>query len=47
MSKMTNEEWLHTLTTEQLAEVIFNIRFGRYSPWGNVCIEEWLKQPHT
>ena len=53
----TNEEWIHTLNTEQLARWIVKIVDCDYCPVkqtkckNNVpCIaqiEKWLKQPHT
>ena len=48
----TNEEWLRSCTTEELAEFIRKQRDdwsdGWYSDWHSVDeIIEWLKQPHT
>ena len=54
----TNEEWLHTLNTEHLADVFFEYRYVNATPrqklWMSAseeCIKtdivEWLKQPHT
>ena len=49
----TNEEWLRSCTTEQLAEWIFNDRVEQSDWWyeqqGHTKAEviEWLKQPHT
>ena len=52
---MTNEEWLHTLNTEQLAEWIAKIvdcdccpvkrKFCDDNPC-KIRFAEWLKQPH-
>ena len=47
---MTNEEWLHTLNTEQLAECITNISFNTgYDSYDVVYqkITEWLKEKHN
>ena len=54
---MTNEEWLHSLNTEQLAEWINNIvDDGIIKAWmikNNCCgdylesVKWWLKQPRT
>ena len=49
---MTNEQWLRSLDTEQLAEWIFNDRVEQSDWWyeqqGHTKAEviEWLKQPH-
>ena len=53
---MTNEEWLHSLNTEQLAEWIAKIvdcdccpvkrKFCDDNPC-KIRFAEWLKQPHT
>ena len=51
--EMTNEEWLHTLNTEQLAEWIYQERWTHSDGWYELCghtvkeVVEWLKQPHT
>ena len=55
---MTNEEWLHTLNTEQLADWLRGVYWHCHEidcehcnyPWR--CMEKgdivkWLKQPHT
>ena len=55
---MTEQEWLQTCTTEQLADVFFEYRYTYATPrqklWMSAseeCIKkdivEWLKQPHT
>lgn len=49
---MTEEEWLRTCSTEELAEFIRKQRddwsAGWYSDWHKTEeIIEWLKQPHT
>ena len=53
--KMTNEEWLHTMNAEQLAEFLVMIQMSVMHPVkrGAVDMEkfieevvEWLKQPH-
>ena len=50
----TNEEWIHTLNTEQLAEVLFSwYKLGRRDVINNhtEVKKDWLierlKQPHT
>lgn len=49
---ITNEEWLRSCNTEQLAEWIFNDRVEQSDWWyeqqGHTKAEviEWLKQPH-
>ena len=43
---LTNEEWLRQCTTEQLAEVLCDIRYDYQVPWKNKGVVEWLKQPH-
>jgi len=44
---MTNEEYLRSCTTEQLAEAIYECVMTH--PWhiSKEVILEWLKQPHT
>lgn len=55
---LNEEEWLHTLNTEQLAEVFFDYRYVNATPQQQLWlsanedfvrggIAEWLKQPHT
>ena len=51
---LTNEEWLHTLSTEEKADLLFGTFYlaGRNDEkrgdWKGVdTIMEWLKQPHT
>ena len=55
---MTNEEYLKSCDTEQLADVFFEYRYVNATPrqklWMSAseeCIKadivEWLKQPHT
>ena len=55
---LTNEEYIHSLNTEQLANVFFEYRYVNATPrqklWMSAsekCIKtdivEWLKQPHT
>ena len=55
---MTNEEWLRSATTEQLADAFFDYRYINATPrqrlWLSASedfikcgIMEWLKQPHT
>ena len=55
---MTNEEYLRSLNTEQLADVFFDYRYANATPrqklWMSAseeCIKtdmvEWLKQQHT
>ena len=55
---MTNEEWLRSATTEQLAEFLYDIAY--FDNWSDAimndslinetavedAIEKWLKQPH-
>ena len=43
----TNEEWLRSCNTEQLAEEIYECVMTH--PWhiSKAVILEWLKQPHT
>lgn len=54
---LTEQEWLQTCTTEQLADVFFDYRYINATPrqklWMSAsekCIKtdivEWLKQPH-
>lgn len=48
---MSNEEWIKSMTTEELAEFIRKQRDdwsdGWYSDWHPFSeIVEWLKQPH-
>ena len=52
--KQTNEEWLHTLNTEQLAEVLFSwYKLGRldvinkHTELKKDWLIGWLKQPHN
>ena len=57
--EMTNEEWLRSATTEQLAESLFNIMANNeftlyllHTEKKSVqemkdAVVEWLKQPHT
>lgn len=56
---LTNEGWLRTATTEQLAEFLYDIAY--FDNWSDAimndslinetavedAIEEWLKQPHN
>lgn len=46
---ITNEEWLHTLTTEQLAEFLACVEAREYANYDEEtkAFIEWLKQPHT
>lgn len=55
--EMTNEEYLHSCNTEQVADVFFEYRYVNATPrqklWMSAseeCIKtdivEWLKQPH-
>ena len=54
---MTNEEYLRSLNTEQLAEAITDIVYEcrdsddcmdcRLGWCSKDCVVEWLKQPHT
>lgn len=49
---MTNEDWLRTCSTEELAEFIRKQRDDWSDGWYSDChrfeeILEWLKQPHT
>lgn len=51
--EQTNEEWLHTLNTEQLAEVLFSwYKLGRldvinkHTELKKDWLIGWLKQPH-
>ena len=55
LQDMTNEEWLHTMNAEQLAEFLVMIQMSVMHPVkrGAVDMEkfieeviEWLKQPH-
>ena len=43
---LTNEEWLKSANTEQLAELLYDIRYDYQVPWKNKGVVEWLKQPH-
>jgi len=53
--EMTNEDWLRSASTEELAEWIYQLSvMDRINqPWyftpirGSQKIVEWLKQPHT
>ena len=48
--EQTNEEWLRSASTEQLAECLTNISFNTgYDSYSVVYrkMVEWLKQPHT
>lgn len=48
--EQTEQEYLQTCTTEQLAECLTNISFNTGYDSYNVVfqkITEWLKQPHT
>ena len=52
MTEQTNEEWLRTCSTEELAEFIRQQRDDWSDGWYSDChrfeeIVEWLKQPHT
>lgn len=42
----TNEDWLRQCNTEQLAELLYDIRYDYQIPWKNKGVVEWLKQPH-
>ena len=56
--EMTNEEWLRSCDTEQLAEFLYDIAY--FDNWSDAimndslinetavedAIEKWLKQPH-
>ena len=55
---MTNEEYIHSLNTEQLADVFFDYRYINATPQQQLWLSanedfvkggivEWLKQPHT
>lgn len=55
---MTTKEWLHTLNTEQLADVFFDYRYINATPQQQLWLSanedfvkggivKWLKQPHT
>lgn len=52
---MTNEEWIHTLNTEQLAEVLADVALSVHPFMKQKNrfkllkkqFYEWLKQPHT
>ena len=55
--QMTNEEYLHSCNTEQLADAFFEYRYANATPrqklWMSAseeCIKKdivgWLKQPH-
>ena len=44
---LTEQEWLQTATTEQLAELLYDIRYNYQIPWKNKGVVEWLKQPYT
>ena len=50
---MTNEEWLRSATTEQLAKIIYELMWHK-EKYPELCVYpvvdsvvEWLKQPHT
>ena len=49
---MTNEEWIHSLSTEQLAEILVCMAEDKsetktvHKENVGKCVE-WLKQPHT
>ena len=54
---MTNEEYIHSLNTEQLADVFFEYRYSNATPQQQLWLSaneefvkngivEWLKQPH-
>ena len=53
-TEMTNEEWLQTATTEQLAEMLANESKNVINDFKNFDFkrehkefwEKWLKQPH-
>ena len=53
--EMTNEEWLHTMNAEQLAEFLVMIQMSVMHPVKRGAVDtekfieevvEWLKQPH-
>jgi len=46
--EQTNEEWLRSATTEQLAECIIGVDYGADDNDIKIAkLVEWLKQPHT
>ncbi len=55
---MTNEEYIHSLNTEGLAELLYEYRYDNATPQQRLwlyenegyckkCIAEWLKEIHT
>ena len=44
--KMTNEEWIKSLCTEELAELLWVVKYDAQSVWGDKTIMEWLKEEH-
>lgn len=44
--EMTEQEYIQTCNTEQLAEFLYDIRYDYQVPWKNKGVVEWLKQPH-
>jgi hypothetical protein len=42
----TNEEWIHTLNTEQLADAIYDCTMANSWSFNKDGIKRWLKQPH-
>ena len=53
VESLTEQEYIQTCTTEQLAEWIYQERWTHSDGWYELCghtvkeVVEWLKQPHT
>ena len=44
---LTEQEYIQTCNTEQLAQFLYDIRHDYQVPWKNKGVVEWLKQPHN
>ena len=44
---LTNEEYIRTCSTEELAKTLYDIRFDFQIPWKNKEIIGWLKEKHN
>lgn len=45
--EVTNEEYIRTCSTEELAKTLYDIRFDFQIPWKNKEIIAWLKEKHN
>ena len=46
LHEMTNEEWIKSLCTEELTELLWVVKHDAQSVWGDKTIMEWLKEKH-